>query len=69
MHAGGVNEWDSCAPVGVALAFGLYASRLDGSPCRYNQADPSMPDLLICRREWAQRVLDLLAADTPPAHA
>jgi 3'(2'), 5'-bisphosphate nucleotidase len=65
VHAGGLNEWDSCAPVGVALAFGLHASRLDGSPCRYNQADPSMPDLLICRPEWAHRVLDLLAADRP----
>jgi 3'(2'), 5'-bisphosphate nucleotidase len=69
VHAGGLHEWDSCAPVGVALAFGLHASRLDGSACRFNQADPSMPDLLICRREWAQRVLDLLAAETPPAAA
>jgi len=67
VHAGGLNEWDSCAPVGVALAFGLHASRLDGSVCRYNQADPSMPDLLICRREWAQRVLDMLAADRTQA--
>src|SRR4029078_13303779 len=23
VHAGGMNEWDSCAPVGVALAHGL----------------------------------------------
>jgi 3'(2'), 5'-bisphosphate nucleotidase len=69
VHAGGLHEWDSCAPVAVALAFGLHASRLDGSACRFNQADPSMPDLLICRREWARRVLDLLAAETPPAAA
>jgi 3'(2'), 5'-bisphosphate nucleotidase len=62
LHAGGLNEWDSCAPVGVALAFGLHATRLDGSACRYNQADPTMPDLLICRREWAAPVLQALAA-------
>jgi 3'(2'), 5'-bisphosphate nucleotidase len=38
LHAGGQHEWDNCAPVGVALAAGLHASRLDGSPIRYNQA-------------------------------
>lgn len=52
LHAGGMNEWDACAPVGVALAHGLHASRLDGSPCRFNQPNTAMPDLLICRREW-----------------
>ncbi len=62
LHAGGLNEWDSCAPVGVALAHGLHASRLDGSPCRYNQVDPSMPDLLICRPEWLAPVREALAA-------
>ena len=62
LHAGGLNEWDSCAPVGVALAMGLHASRLDGAACRYNQADPSMPDLLICRRDWAPRLLAALRA-------
>lgn len=62
LHAGGLNEWDSCAPVGVALAHGLHASRLDGSPCRYNQPDPSMPDLLICRPEWLAPVQEALSA-------
>ncbi len=57
LHAGGLNEWDSCAPVGVALAHGLHASRIDGSPCVYNQANPSMPDLLICRPELAAAML------------
>lgn len=61
LHAGGMNEWDSCAPVGVALAHGLHASRLDGSACRYNQLDSAMPDLLICRSELAPQVLELLA--------
>lgn len=57
VHAGGQFEWDSCAPVGVALAAGLHASRIDGSPCVYNAADPYMPDLLVCRPELAQALL------------
>ncbi|PKP89411.1 MAG: 3'(2'),5'-bisphosphate nucleotidase CysQ [Alphaproteobacteria bacterium HGW-Alphaproteobacteria-14] len=57
LHSGGQYEWDSCAPVAVALAHGLHCSRIDGSPLVYNQADTYMPDLLICRPEWAQKVL------------
>jgi 3'(2'), 5'-bisphosphate nucleotidase len=53
-HSGGQYEWDSCAPVAVALAAGLHATRLDGSPLVYNNADPYLPDLLICRRELAE---------------
>ncbi len=60
VHAGGQYEWDSAAPVGVARAAGLHASRIDGSPLRYNQPDPLLPDLLLCRREWAAQLLDLL---------
>ena len=59
VHAGGQHEWDSAAPAGVALAAGLHASRLDGSPLVYNQAEPWLPDLVICRQELAD---DLLAA-------
>ena len=59
-HSGGQYEWDSCAPVAVALAAGLHCSRLDGSPLVYNNADTYLPDLLICRPEWAERSLDLL---------
>ncbi|MCX5540204.1 3'(2'),5'-bisphosphate nucleotidase CysQ [Paraburkholderia sp. CNPSo 3076] len=62
LHAGGQYEWDSCAPVGVALAAGLHASRIDGSPCIYNGADAAMPDLLICRREVAESILGAIAA-------
>ena len=58
LHSGGQYEWDSCAPVAVALAHGLHCSRIDGSPLIYNQADTYMPDLLICRKEHAARVLD-----------
>lgn len=57
LHSGGQFEWDSCAPVAVALAHGLHCSRIDGSPLIYNQPDTYMPDLLICRAEWAERVL------------
>jgi 3'(2'), 5'-bisphosphate nucleotidase len=56
-HSGGQYEWDSCAPVAVAAAAGLHVSRLDGAPLRYNQADPWLPDLLICRPELVADVL------------
>lgn len=59
-HAGGQYEWDSCAPVAVARATGLHCSRLDGSPLTYNNPDPYLPDLLICRPEWAERCLAIL---------
>ena len=62
LHTGGQYEWDSAAPAAVALAHGLHASRIDGSPLTYNQADTYMPDLLICRPEWAERVLSEVAA-------
>lgn len=61
LHSGGQYEWDSCAPVAVALAHGLHCSRIDGSPIRYNRADPYLPDLLICRPEYADRVLEEVA--------
>lgn len=51
VHGGGQYEWDSAAPVVVALAAGLHASRLDGSPLRYNQANPYLPDLVVCRAD------------------
>ncbi|HNW18269.1 MAG TPA: 3'(2'),5'-bisphosphate nucleotidase CysQ [Sphingorhabdus lacus] len=60
LHTGGQYEWDSCAPAAVAAAYGLHISRVDGSPLVYNQADVYMPDLLICRPEWAEPVLGLV---------
>ena len=60
LHTGGQYEWDSCAPVAVASAYGLHCSRVDGSPLVYNQQDTYMPDLLICRKEWADRVFKAL---------
>ncbi len=56
-HAGGMYEWDSAAPIAVAAAAGLHVSRIDGSPLVYNQPDPWMPDLLICRPELATAAL------------
>lgn len=61
-HAGGQHEWDNCAPVAVALAAGLHASRRDGSPLVYNREHPLVPDLLICRPELAARALAVLAS-------
>jgi len=60
-HSGGQYEWDSAAPVAVAAAAGLRTSRLDGSPLRYNAPNPWLPDVLVCRPELADRVLDALA--------
>ena len=53
-HSGGQYEWDSAAPVAVALAHGLHASRLDGTPLAYNNPDPYLPDLLIAHPDWAR---------------
>lgn len=63
LHSGGQYEWDNCAPVAVAQAYGLHCSRIDGAPLRYNQADTYLPDLLICRSEWTERVFAALSGD------
>lgn len=60
IHAGGQWEWDSAAPAGVLQAAGLHATRLDGSPLRYNRPDPYLPDLLMCRPEIAAVLLDAM---------
>jgi len=59
-HAGGMYEWDSAAPAAVAQAAGLHASRLDGAALRYNERDPWLPDLLVCRPELAETCLAAL---------
>ncbi len=58
LHAGGQWEWDSAAPAGVVSAAGMHASRLDGSPLIYNRPDPYLPDLLMCRAELAEVLLE-----------
>ena len=63
VHAGGQYQWDSAAPVAVARHAGLHTSRIDGSELTYNGADPYLPDLVICRPELSDRVLETIAAD------
>ena len=60
VHSGGQYQWDSAAPVAIARAAGLVTCRLDGSPLVYNAPDPYLPDLVVCRPELADRVLDAL---------
>ncbi|PSL04716.1 3'(2'),5'-bisphosphate nucleotidase [Haloactinopolyspora alba] len=70
VHAGGQYEWDSAAPAAVALAAGVHASRLDGSPLQYNNADTYLPDLLVARPELAEALLAAVSgpeADPIPA--
>jgi 3'(2'), 5'-bisphosphate nucleotidase len=62
LHAGGQWEWDSAAPVGVVQAAGLHASRIDGTPLRYNSAHPYLPDLLISTPDLADPLLAAIAA-------
>jgi 3'(2'), 5'-bisphosphate nucleotidase len=61
LHSGGQYEWDNCAPVAVARAHGLHCSRIDGSALTYNNRDTWLPDLLICRPEFAKPVLEAVA--------
>jgi len=62
VHSGGQHEWDSAAPVAVARAAGLHASRIDGSGLRYNSEEPWIPDILICPALLAGRLLDAISA-------
>ena len=64
VHLGGQYEWDSAAPVGVALAAGLRATRIDGAPLRYNRPDPWLPDQVVCRPEIHEAVLEAVRAGT-----
>lgn len=59
LHSGGQYEWDNCAPAAVAQAAGLHVSRIDGAPLRFNAENPYLPDLLICRKDLAAKVLEL----------
>jgi 3'(2'), 5'-bisphosphate nucleotidase len=57
VHSGGQYQWDSAAPVAIARSAGLITCRLDGSPLIYNDPDPWLPDLIVCRPELAERIL------------
>jgi 3'(2'), 5'-bisphosphate nucleotidase len=60
LHSGGQYEWDSAAPVAVALATGLVATRLDGSSLVYSQEDPWLPDLVVAHPSIADSVMSAL---------
>jgi 3'(2'), 5'-bisphosphate nucleotidase len=57
LHAGGQYQWDSAAPIAVARSAGLHTSRIDGSPLIYNERDTWLPDLLVCRADLADGIL------------
>jgi 3'(2'), 5'-bisphosphate nucleotidase len=66
VHAGGQYEWDSGAPVAVALASGLHASRLNGDVLTYGAPDAWLPDLVVCRPEYAEAVLAVTTSQHRP---
>jgi 3'(2'), 5'-bisphosphate nucleotidase len=61
LHSGGQYEWDSAAPVAVAMAHGLHCSRIDGSQLVYNQRNAYLPDLLVCRKELLSAATEALS--------
>ncbi|NVI89488.1 inositol monophosphatase family protein [Actinomadura sp. BRA 177] len=68
VHAGGQYEWDNAAPAAVALGAGAHASRVDGSPLKYNREDPRLPDILVCHPVSASMLLTGIAeVDGAPA--
>lgn len=60
LHSGGFYEWDTAAPVAVARAAGLHASRIDGATLAYNRENPLLPDILVCRPALAGLLLDAI---------
>jgi 3'(2'), 5'-bisphosphate nucleotidase len=66
IHSGGQHIWDSAAPVALARAAGLHASRLDGSPLQYDPDVTWLPDLVVCRLALRDQVLAALAAFARP---
>jgi 3'(2'), 5'-bisphosphate nucleotidase len=64
LHSGGFYEWDTAAPVAVARAAGLHVSRIDGSDVAYNQENPYLPDILVCRPAIAGRLLNAIREAT-----
>jgi 3'(2'), 5'-bisphosphate nucleotidase len=64
LHSGGFYEWDTAAPVAVARQRGFHVSRIDGSPALYNQEDPLLPDILVCRPAIAPVLLNAVREAT-----
>jgi 3'(2'), 5'-bisphosphate nucleotidase len=67
VHVGGQYEWDSAAPVGVALAAGLRATRVDGSPLEYNRENPWLPDQIVCHPDLHDAIVSAVRAAAVPA--
>jgi 3'(2'), 5'-bisphosphate nucleotidase len=65
IHDGGMHQWDSAAPAAVAMAAGLHASRIDGSPLVYNKPDTWLPDFFVCRPEYTTDILHALWGRDP----
>jgi 3'(2'), 5'-bisphosphate nucleotidase len=64
LHSGGFYEWDTAAPVAVARQAGFHVSRIDGSQVIYNQEDPLLPDILVCRPAIATALLNAIREAT-----
>jgi 3'(2'), 5'-bisphosphate nucleotidase len=64
LHAGGFYEWDTAAPVAVAVDAGFHVSRIDGSDVRYNRDNPLLPDILVCRPAIAGLLLEAIREAT-----
>jgi 3'(2'), 5'-bisphosphate nucleotidase len=64
LHSGGFYEWDTAAPVAVARAAGLHVSRIDGTDVVYNQDNPLLPDILVCRPAIASLLLNAIREAT-----
>ena len=62
VHKIGLKEWDTCAPETVARALGWHVSKLRGEEHTYNRPDPKNHELVICRPEWRDRVLEAVAS-------
>ena len=60
VHAGGLYDWDACAPAAVAAAAGLHVSDAGGSPLRFNNLHPHTPGLVICHPDFAGELLEAL---------
>jgi 3'(2'), 5'-bisphosphate nucleotidase len=60
LHSGGFYEWDTAAPVAVARPRGFHVSRIDGAAVAYNQENPLLPDILVCRPAIADLLLNAI---------
>ena len=61
IHTSGHHQWDSAATYGVTRLRGLHASHLDGSDFDYNSEAVEFADLLVCKPEFADRIISAVA--------